>query len=144
MLRSATFFISTALIVADSSGSYDDEAAALVSWLRSQKGFFNSKLEFRRVDPDDSESSLALFTTSDIAKREVLFNVLMDSCIIPSEEATQSGSLDCNAVLNLAKEMRLGSDSKYAPLTDFLLHTQSPNQLPSAWSEAGQSLLLKI
>uniref|UniRef100_A0A7S2ETR6 PABS domain-containing protein n=1 Tax=Ditylum brightwellii TaxID=49249 RepID=A0A7S2ETR6_9STRA len=40
--------------------------------------------------------------------------------------------------------MKLGSESAYAPYVEYLLDSQPPGQIPSAWSEAGQELFEKI
>eukprot|EP00957_Ditylum_brightwellii_P071372 5426024-Ditylum_brightwellii.AAC.1 len=40
--------------------------------------------------------------------------------------------------------MKLGSESDYAPYVEYLLDSQPPGQIPSAWSDAGKALLEEV
>lgn len=54
--------------------------------------------------------------------------------------------LDPSAVRALAKELRLGNSSQYAPYVDYLAHALSEDEytIPSRYSPAGQELLLRV
>lgn len=50
----------------------------------------------------------------------------------------------CGTVRNLIEQLKLKDDSKYAPYVNYLLETQPPGQIPSAWTDAGKELLIKV
>ena len=111
---------------------------ALVAWLREQeKGFFHESLEIRRHEDDDN-SSYGMYATADVKAQETLL-------VLPRQMIVDSGGSGetCDTARNLIKQLKLGNESIYAPYINYLLD-QKPGQLPSAWSEAGQELLMKV
>ena len=137
----ATMALAVTNVVAGNNSS--NHAAAIISWIRSEGGFYNDKLETRRIDRNDPQSSYGIFATDYLEANELLF-------VIPTTVLFQSGEVDeapaalnCDTVHSLVKEMRLGDKSKYAPYINFLLDTQ-PARSPSVWSDAGKNLFLQV
>jgi hypothetical protein len=128
-------------VEAEASSASDkklDHGEALIEWLRSKKGFFSPKLEIRRCDPTDESSPLGMFATGAFQAKERLL-------LIPREMLiTAEGTYEeCDTVRNLVREMKLKDESKYAPYVNYLLE-QPTGQLPSAWSDEGKELLLRV
>eukprot|EP00934_Nitzschia_sp_Nitz4_P001216 Nitzschia sp. Nitz4//scaffold98_size77359//36815//46705//NITZ4_005549-RA/size77359-processed-gene-0.17-mRNA-1//1//CDS//3329560760//1216//frame0 len=119
----------------------------LVDWLNKNGGYFSAKQEIRREDPNDPNSMIGVFAKETIAAGELLNQVpwslvLDDSGYVPkNEELEEQTSLFCGTVHNLAREMRLGEESKWKPYVLYLLN-QPTGQLPSAWSKEGRQWLL--
>ena len=143
-IETSTCSILALLSAPDTAGASSKHTDALISWVRSKGGFYNSKLEIRRVEPNDSQSRFGMFATGTIAEEELLLKVPPDILIASRPEEKKSGELDCNIVRSLAREMRLGNESQYAPYANYLSEIKIFEQLPSAWSAAGQSLLLVV
>lgn len=53
------------------------------------------------------------------------------------------GTVECKTTEFLVREMKLGNKSHLAPYINYL-NSQPKGQLPSAWSEPGQDLFLKV
>ncbi len=127
------------------STSTEHHAAALIEWLEQEPGgFFHPSLEMRRSDPSSASSPFGMFATAFIPADALLLRI-PHSLILNSTEADPALTpLVCGTVRNLAHHLRLAHQSHYAPYVTYLLDTQPPGQLPSAWSKAGQSLLLRF
>mmetsp|Transcript_30696 Transcript_30696/g.71919 ORF Transcript_30696/g.71919 Transcript_30696/m.71919 type:complete len:410 (-) Transcript_30696:32-1261(-) len=119
-------------------------ADSLVAWLmeskggRESKGVWNPSIEMRRADPFDPTSRFGMFANADIGKDTVLIHI-PQSMLLDSREENPEG-MECGTVHNLIEQFELKDESKYAPYVNYLLDTQPPGQLPSAWSEAGKRL----
>jgi len=114
----------------------------ILDWIDSlPNGFFNEKQEFRKVSNEPNSVS-GVMAKERIEQGEVLLRVPW-SAMITSEDPTESGQLCCGTVASLARELKLGSQSNYAPWISYL-QTQSYKQLPSAWSEQGKNILRHI
>jgi hypothetical protein len=133
----------------------DEEAPApplidfgVSGWVDSMEGgHYNPKQEIRHEDPEDPKSIVGVFAHERIEQGELLTRVPWEAIIMPEEdyepfdkEAEELSSLECATARKLAKEMKLGKDSWYAPYVLYLLN-QAPDQLPSAWSVQGKNLL---
>ena len=130
---------------ADSSDS-EKLIRAVVDWVVARGGTFNSKLDFRRIDPNDASSPFGLFAIDDIPDDEVLLVIPRDCLITAGDDDDDDDDYEalwCPTVRNLVRELKLGNDSEFAPYINYLL-SQSHGQLPSAWSPEGQTLLLEL
>lgn len=117
----------------------------LVAWLNSlEGGYFNPKQEIRRENPEDPKSIVGIFAKERIEEGELLNQVPWLGIINQDAfEFVQTGDLQCGIVKSTAHEMKLGEKSQFAPYVSYL-SKQREGQLPSAWSEAGQDLLLDL
>lgn len=115
----------------------------LITWLIENEGVFNNKLEVRREFPDDPDSRFGMFAKEDIPEDQMLLTIPRKMLLTAGDDKGRYGGLWCPTVHNLIKEMKKGDESFYAPYTNYLA-SQSQGQLPSHWSEAGQSLLLEL
>lgn len=105
-------------------------------------GFYTPKQKFRYQNPNDPSSLLGVFAEAPIQKGELLVRVPWDY-LLKSPNSDVPMQMDCEMIKEVAKEMRLGNDSDYAPYINYL-NNQRDGQLPSDWSEEGQNLLLEI
>ena len=125
----------------------------LADWVNSLKGgYFNRKQEIRREDdPSDPHKSIVgVFARERIEDGELLNRVPWEAIIMPEDdyepvddELEEEAELSCAAARKLAKEMRLGKDSRYAPYILYLLN-QPHGQIPSSWSAEGRQLLQTV
>jgi spermidine synthase len=131
--------------VASPTHDHDPEKLirAQIDWLISRGGTVNSKMHFRRTNPNDSRLSFGLFAIEDIHEGDTLLIIPQNCLIRAGGDLDECGGLCCPVARRLIHEMRLGDDSEFAPFVNYLL-SQRHGQLPSAWSEVGQSLLLDI
>ena len=112
-------------------------------------GYFNPKQEIRRENPDDPTSVVGVFAKEQILEEELLNRVPWNAIIDPIkdydeldefEDDEADRDLACTTARMVAKEMRLGKNSRFAPYALYLLN-QPLGQLPSAWSPEGKALL---
>jgi hypothetical protein len=112
----------------------------IFDWIHnSEGGFYNPKQTFRR---DEKTGLTGVFAKQRIEKNEVLLTVPWD-LILKSDDREEEGRMCCETVASVAREMRLGEESKLAPYANYL-NSQGNDQLPSAWTAAGQDLLRTI
>jgi hypothetical protein len=146
--RGAIWFISSVLI---SSGFASPSDHGLVEWLRSQKGgFFNRKQVIRHEIPGDLASRLGIFAMERIEEGEIIAQVPWE-IIIQEEDVEDEDNedglgeqvLSCSTVRKLAREMKLGAKSAYAPYVQYLQSLER-GQLPSSWSDQGKKLFLDV
>jgi len=64
-------------------------SASIISWLKTKKGYFNPKLEMRRIDPSDPTSIFGMFAKEDISEDHSWFVSLMTSFYIPKKMGSQ-------------------------------------------------------
>jgi hypothetical protein len=124
------------------------KARAQITWLRTKPGaYVSDKIEIRRVNPLDRTSPVGVFTRATVHAEELLITIPKAAIIegIPTALDSDSAAywFECDTANKLSQEMRLGSNSTYSGFVEYLLE-QSPGQIPSAWSNAGQDLLLKV
>jgi len=125
-------------------GADEKHSAALIAWLRSNKGYFNPKLEMRRVDPDDPNSHFGMFANQKIQADHLMLRVPSSLILGSGDDDEEITAMMCGLVRNLHKQLVLKDESEYAPYVKYLLETQPPGQLPSAWSDEGKDLLMKV
>lgn len=144
--------------------SYDMETRELIvqsmiSWVRSKGGYFNPKLEIRKLFPGIESSPMGVFARENIESKEDLIHIPRECYIEVTEESEddddeelypewedQIGAYRRNLCLlthKLIKEMKLEEKSDYSPYTSYL-RIQSPGQLPTRWSKEGRDLLNSI
>ncbi len=130
------------------STDYKKHTDAMIEWIRHEGGFFSSKLEMRRLNPDDPDSIFGMYSNEFIKAEEIIIEV-PTTVIINGVEDKATGLprgdfMECRTMRNLLKELKLGNESKYGPYVNYLLATQPPGMLPTAWSEAGKELLIRV
>ncbi len=130
------------------AGKDEKFTEALIAWLRAEGGFFSPKLKMRRADLNDPNSRFGMYADEKIEAKELMIRVPTSIIVNGIEEEKEIGPpgemMECPTIRNLTKELQLGDKSKYAPYVNYLLETQPPGMLPSAWSEAGQDLLIRV
>jgi hypothetical protein len=113
----------------------------LVEWLVAKGGYFNPKQEIRPEITNNQTSRLGIFSAERIEEGEILSYIPWD--VIIGEEEEEELHISCHTVQSLAREIKLGEESKYAPYISHLL-AQKKDQLPSSWSEVGKSLFVEV
>ncbi len=125
----------------------DKYAQSLASMLEAKNGYFHPKLELRRTNLSDPSSTFGMFAKEDIKANSLLFkvptNAIIDSIESLDDQPPQT-SLVCGTVRNLAQQFKLGNESEHAEYVNYLLDTQPPDLIPSAWSTSGKSLLVRF
>jgi hypothetical protein len=126
-----------------------NKARAQVAWLHTKVGgYFSDKIEIRRANPLDRTSPLGIFALADLDADELLITIPKAATIrgIPTTLDSSARSpywFECDTAHKLTQELKLGSNSTFSSYVEYLLE-QSPDQIPSAWSRAGQDLLLEV
>jgi hypothetical protein len=137
------------VLATNSTTTTEIDFGLLVKWVNAQaNGYVNPKLEIRRLSSEDeTESSLGIFAKERVEGGDVIAHIPWSIIIIGTDEDDDDdfpdGNLDCRTVRNLAKELKLGDKSKYAPYVRHLLSLRD-GQIPSGWSDAGKFLVLEI
>lgn len=131
--------------VADSNDSTNiDHAQSQVDWVKANGGYFNPKIEFHHLNPDDPTSSPSgLFVKDDVAKGEVLM-IIPQKCLLRSSEDDATLESTCDTVRNLVAQYKLGDKSEYWPYVRYIMDDRHRGDLPSEWSEEGKELLESI
>ena len=121
----------------------------LITWVQSEGGSFNEKLEIRRMVPNDISSPYGVYAKENIDAKESLL-IIPHECYIQIHNAEDMNVDEgweeayhknlCDLSHKLMKEMKLGEESNYAPYIAYL-KTQKPGQLPANWSEPGKYVL---
>jgi hypothetical protein len=120
-----------------------EEARAIFEWMaQTEGGFVSPKQDIRRLVPGDVTTPLIVYAKETIMPGEVVMRVPWDT-LIGSDDPDDGGQLPCGTVRNVAKEMKLGDASKYAPYVNYLL-SEAADQIPSAWSKPAQKLLQDV
>eukprot|EP00537_Pseudo-nitzschia_pungens_P001155 CAMPEP_0172368666 /NCGR_PEP_ID=MMETSP1060-20121228/28638_1 /TAXON_ID=37318 /ORGANISM="Pseudo-nitzschia pungens, Strain cf. cingulata" /LENGTH=1266 /DNA_ID=CAMNT_0013093337 /DNA_START=265 /DNA_END=4065 /DNA_ORIENTATION=- len=133
-----------AAIVSAEKDTHLEEAQAIFDWVSgTQDGFITPKLELRRDVPGDASSPMGVYATDTIETGEDIIKVPW-SVILKSDDPREPASqLVCGTVRTVAREMRLGADSKYAPYVVYL-NNEADAQIPCWWSDGGQEFLEEI
>jgi hypothetical protein len=143
-------------LLSKGAGTTNDIIQNMISWVHSKGGFFNPKLEIRKLFPDKESSPLGVFAREHFQSKEDLMHIPPECYIDVLEQSEDPNQFfnveDQNAadqrnlcMLNhkLMEEMKLGNASYYSPYTAYL-RTQAPGQLPVRWSKAGRDLLRSV
>jgi spermidine synthase len=127
----------------------------LTTWLRSNGGYFNFKLEIRRVDPKDPTSEFGVFAKKNIKAKERLMEIPADLILTPKFDFALDADREvnyfereyfessCELMLTLIAEMELGDDSEFAVYVNYLKQ-KDRSMIPAMWSEAGKELMRQI
>lgn len=126
----------TTCIAQEAETSVIDHGIRVLEWIHnSSGGYVHPDQEYRL----DSETGITgMFATKFIPKGEILLQVPW-SIVLRSDDPKEEGQMCCGTVKAVAREMKKGNSSKYAPYANYL--KAQPSELPSAWSEKGQELL---
>lgn len=134
------------LVISLATSSFAQEKPSdfgIFEWIHnSPGGYFNPKQEFRYEIPGDPTTTPGIYATQDIKKGEVLVKVPW-SLLLKSDDEDEVGQMCCGTVEAVAREMKLGTDSKFAPYVQYL-NAQPDGQLPSAWDKPAQDLFREI
>ena len=110
---------------------------SVLKWIHDSPGGYVHPDQEVRVDPETGIPGV--FATSFIPKGAVLCQVPW-KLIIKSDVPDERGQMCCGTVKAVAREMKKGNASKFAPYVEYLL-TQPDGVTPSTWSDLGQQLL---
>ncbi|KAL3917183.1 MAG: hypothetical protein SGILL_004834 [Bacillariaceae sp.] len=137
----AAIILTSTVTAADATADpHLEEAKAIFEWVAGiDGGFVSPKQDIRRLVPGDVNTPLIVYAKETIMPGEVVMRVPWDT-LIGSDDPDDGGQLPCGTVRNVAKEMKLGDDSKYAPYVNYLL-SEADSQIPSAWTKPAQKLL---
>ena len=133
---------SLATTASAADGSVDrhiEEANAIFDWVSgTRNGWVTPKQELRR----DENGFLGVYAKKRIEKDEILVRIPWEN-IIKSDDPNEEGQLCCGTVRAVAREMKLGEQSRYGPYAVYLNH-EPDGQIPSAWTPQGKELLLEV
>lgn len=113
-----------------------DTNQELLEWVREKGGYFNDKLELRRLDED---GLFGVFAIQDIKKNQVLASIPW-SCILYLEDSYHRFQ-DCEVVRLLDEELHKEAPSLYAQALKTTVREHA-SLLPVNWSQKGKELLL--
>lgn len=135
LLVAAATTVSAAAAAAADDTTVSDHG--VFEWIGSTDGgYFHPDQEFR-MDPVSGVAGI--FAKKFIPKGEVLLSVPW-SLILKSDDMTEEGQMCCGTVKTVAREMKKGSLSEFAPYASYL-NSQPDDHVPSAWSAQGKELL---
>jgi len=140
-LVAAPFF---AVAAVGKKDTHLEEARAIFDWVAgTQGGYITPKLELRREIPGDQNSPMGVYATETIEVGEDIVTVPWSVIIESDDDNEPPSQFVCGTVRSVAKEMRLGDKSKYAPYVTYL-SGEDDMQIPSAWTRQGQELLMEV
>lgn len=115
----------------------------IIEWIRSAEG--------GHVHPFQEYRETGIVATQFITKGEILATIPWSHILTtdeseedPTMDPSFEGSIDCNMVKTISRELDLGKESRYAPIMMFLQDaSQRPpmNHLPSNWTLEGRRLM---
>ena len=121
-----------------------EEAQAIFDWVsETQDGYITPKLELRRETPGNPNSPMGVYAKEPIESGEPIVRVPWSVIIKSDDPKERASQMSCGTVRNVAKEMRLGAESEYAPYAVYL-NGEADAQIPSTWSKPAQEFLLEI
>ena len=121
-----------------------NEAQAIFDWVSgTQDGYITPKLELRRENPNDPKSPMGVYAKKAIEVDEPIVRIPWSVIIKSDDPNERSSQMSCGTVRSLANEMRLGSESEYAPYVEYL-NAEADAQIPSTWSKAAQDFLMEV
>ncbi|KAL3914815.1 MAG: hypothetical protein SGILL_005941 [Bacillariaceae sp.] len=138
--------VSTALLLVTTTAVEDthlQEAQQIFNWISgSTGGYITPKQELRRAVPGDTSTPLGVYAKKPIQAGEVIARIPWQT-IIKSSDPEDEGQMACGLVRAVAREMKLGERSDYAPYAVYL-NSEPYGQIPSAWSDPGKKLLVDV
>ena len=149
ILVGLTLLLSSTDVVVSAKDDDDDDTInkpndyGIFDWIHnSPGGYVNPKQEFQYIEGTNIPG---MFATENIRKGEVLVKIPWSHVLKPDEgdSKTKGEQMACSTVATVIREMKLDSESDYAPYVQYL-NAQSSNQLPSAWSLPAQNLLRQV
>jgi hypothetical protein len=133
---------SSADVPTDQHGDYN--GSNMIEWIKlTPQGYVHPSLRIGRRIPGDPTSIIGTFVREDadaIEAGDVIASIPWECMIGPGNEYSLDIFESCQAVRNLASELRLGDQSQYKPYVSYLL-TQSIQMMPGEWTSAGQKFL---
>lgn len=111
---------------------------SVLRWIHEAPGGHVHPDQEVRVDPETGLTGV--FATKFIPNGTVLCQVPWEIMIVSHDPEEESSVMCCGMVKTLAKELKKGNESQYAPYVNYLL-SQPDNEIPSGWSKKGQDLL---
>lgn len=140
--------VSTSLVIL-ANGNHNPlshEHLGVVQWINSTEGgYIHPNQEYRIVagkNDGTTAQATGMFATANIPQGRELA-VLPSGLVIYSDDPEDEALMNCGTVESLAREMKLGNQSKYAPFVTFA-KTIPLDNVPSTWSPMGQKLLNSI
>jgi hypothetical protein len=117
----------------------------IYAWVdAAEGGFVTPKQSVRRMIEHDLDTPLIVYATEDIAKGELLVQTPWSHILQSVDEGKDEASdWYCGTSMKLAKEMRLGRDSFYAPYAVYI-NEEPDGQLPAQYSKAAKEMLHQI
>mmetsp|Transcript_11670 Transcript_11670/g.24673 ORF Transcript_11670/g.24673 Transcript_11670/m.24673 type:complete len:1268 (-) Transcript_11670:237-4040(-) len=141
LVGTAPFF---AIAASAASDTHLEEAQAIFDWVSgTEDGFITPKLELRREIPGDVTSPMGVYATETIETGEDIIKVPWDVILHSDDPKEPPSQMVCGTVRTVAKELRLGAKSKYAPYIVYL-DNEADAQIPSTWSESAKELFYEI
>jgi spermidine synthase len=156
LLASSTVLATASSVPSSGDITAEKHVRNLSTWLRSNGGYFNFKLEIRRVDPQDPTSDFGIFAKKDIKRKERMMEIPADLILeskfdfdlinhevqhFQSDEYFESL---CELTLTLIAEMKLGDEaSEFTAYLNYLKQ-KDLSMIPVMWSEAGKEIMRLI
>lgn len=148
MFRASSFtclvftLASCIVVAAESDASLVANDYGVFKWINgSRTGYVHPDQEYRIIDP--ATGSVGMFATADIQKGKVLAKVPWNLLIQAEKPNNELSPMGCGMVRGLAREMKSGNNSVYAPFVEFAKN-QPSNRIPSNWTEDGKELFRQI
>ena len=121
-----------------------EEAKAIYEWVSKTKdAYVNPKVEVRREIPGDPSSPMGVYATETIEVGEDIVIIPYDILIETDNYKEPVSQLMCGSVRAVAREMRLGAESRVGPYAVYL-NGEKEASIPSTWSKPAQDLLLQV
>ena len=141
-MKSGSSILSLALglIKFSAVGAAEGADFGIFEWIHNAPGGFYHPDQDFRADPETG--AMGVFATKDIPEGTTLVRVPW-SHLIKSDDPEEAGQLCCGTVESLARELRKGEESEYAPYIKYV-QNQAVDQIPSGWSAQGKAFLQEI
>eukprot|EP00934_Nitzschia_sp_Nitz4_P005658 Nitzschia sp. Nitz4//scaffold164_size50480//28561//32565//NITZ4_007005-RA/size50480-augustus-gene-0.47-mRNA-1//1//CDS//3329538083//5648//frame0 len=120
---------------------HDNTELVLLEWIHTLPGGWVHDAQEIRKSRVGVRGNTGMIAKSSIAVGTPLIEVPASHVIRNSKPG---GLLDCKLARLLAKELSLGSRSKFGPFVQHALHHASNHNIPSNWSDKGKELLQEI
>ena len=132
-----------AVVQAAEDDPHLEGARAIFEWVAaSEGGIVSPKQEVRRMVPGDKNTPLIVAATERIEAEEIMVRVPWSNIVTP-DNPDDDGQLPCTTATALAREMKLGKDSKYGPYVEYL-NGESAQGIPSVWSPEARELFRQV
>ena len=147
--------------LADNGDSVNHDHGDTVEWIRKNGGFVDIRQDVRLNDVTNVNSGYGVFAKEDISKGELLLSVPWHLIIkspwadvyATSNDIEEGSEYDyddtefgydiCGLIDNVAKEMKMGDQSFFAPYVRHL-NLQPHGQIPEAYTPQAKQLLTHI